>query len=85
MGLPIQHSLVQVGNAPPLGDIEAEGGGQLSSRRARSSVAPGAERRQQLPSLIERLVAVHHGGNADAAYGSQRCAMLLCTSAARVA
>ena len=74
--LPIQHSLIQVRHAPPLGNVEPEGGGQLCRGGGGHGVAPGAERNQQVPVFIKGKVAVHHGGNTDAAHGGQRRAVL---------
>ena len=44
--LPIQHSLIQVRHAPPLGNVKPEGGGQLCRCGGGHGVAPGAERNQ---------------------------------------
>ena len=73
----VQHSLVQVGNAPALGDVEAERRSQLLGRCAGDGVAPGAERHQQFAVGIKGQVAVHHGGNANAAHLGQGAAVFL--------
>ena len=39
-------------------------------------VAPGAERNQQVPVFVKGKVAVHHGGNTDAAHDRKCCAVL---------
>ena len=71
MCLAVQNGLVQVGDAPALGDIEAEEGGQLLRRRAGDGVAPGAERGKLAAVLTKGQVAVHHGADADGAHGGQ--------------
>lgn len=67
MRLAVQHGLVDVRRAPPLGDIAAQKPAQFIGRRAGGCVLPGAERHQKAPVLAERQIAVHHGGYANAA------------------
>ena len=67
MRLIIQHSLVVVSDAPALRDVKAQYFGKLVCRLARDGVAPGAEFSKLFSVLVERQIAVHHGGNADAA------------------
>lgn len=64
----VQHSLVQVGNAPALGDVEAERRSQLLGRCAGDGVAPGAERHQQF--------AVGIKGRSRASWRKCQCAHL---------
>ena len=75
VGFPVQDGLVEMGHAPPLGNVEAEGFGQGFGRPAGGGVAPGAEGHQQRPALVKGQVAVHHGRNAQAAHGGQRGAV----------
>ena len=70
--LPVENGLIQMGHAPPLGNVEAQERGQLLGRRTGDGVAPGAEGHQQVPRPVKGQVAVHHGGDADAAHGGQR-------------
>ena len=64
MLLTVQNRLIQVGNAPALGDIEAKEGRQFLRCLSGNSVLPGSERNQQIPVLVKSQIAVHHGGNA---------------------
>ena len=73
--LAVQHGLVQVRYAPPLGDVEPERRGQRFRRLAGHRVAPGAERHEQMARRVKRQIAVHHGRNADAAHRGQRLAV----------
>ena len=58
---------VQVGNAPPLGDVKAEQLGQLGRCLLGDGVAPGAELAELVALLVQGQVAVHHGGEAQGA------------------
>ena len=64
----VQNGLVQMGNAPALGNVEVQGGGQLFGSLAGDGVSPGAEACQLVAVLVKGKVAVHHGGNADGAH-----------------
>ena len=66
--LVVQNGLIQVGDGPPLGDVEAEGLGQLGSGVGGNGILPGAEGHQQIPVFVKGKVAVHHGGNAHGGY-----------------
>ena len=68
MRFPVQIRLVQVRNAPALGDVEAEELRELFRRLAGDGVAPGAKFRKLLCVPVEGQVAVHHGGYADGAH-----------------
>ena len=77
VGFFIEDGLIQVGDAPALGNIEAEQGRQLFGGLAGDGVAPGAELRQLLSVGVEGQVAVHHGGNANGAHGGELLAEFL--------
>ena len=72
----VQIRLIQVGNAPALGDVEAEELRELFRRLAGDGVAPGAKFRKLLCVPVEGQIAVHHGGHADGADGIERDAEL---------
>ena len=67
----VQNGLIQVGDAPALGDVEAEEGAQLLRGLAGDGVPPGAELRELLSVPVERQIAVHHGTDAQRAHGGQ--------------
>ena len=68
---PVQDGLVEMGHAPPLGNVEAETLGQRFGGRLGGGVAPGAEGCQLVAFPVEGQVAVHHGRNTQGAYGGQ--------------
>lgn len=72
-----EDRLVEVGNAPALGNVEAEELGQLAGGLQGRGVAPGAERNEQLVPRVERQVAVHHRRDAQRAHAAQRHAVAL--------
>ena len=72
MGFALQHGLVKMGHAPPLGDVEAEAPGEGCGGLAGGGVAPGAEGRKLPPGSVEGQVAVHHGGNAQRPHPGKR-------------
>ena len=76
MRFSVQQGLLQVGDAPALGDIEAEEGAQLRRRLPGHGVAPGAEGDEELARPVEGQVAVHHGGDADGPHGAELFAQL---------
>src|SRR5664279_6174365 len=65
----VQDGLVQVGDAPALGNTELEQCGQLLCCLGRGRVSPGSERDEQLPLFVERKITVHHGREAYGADG----------------
>ena len=71
MAFAVQNGLIQVGNAPPLRNVEGEKVCQGLRGPAGGSVAPGAEGHQQLSVFIKGHIAVHHGGNAHGAHGGK--------------
>ena len=73
----VEHGLIQVGNTPPLGDIEVEKPGQLLGSRAGAGISPGTERRQQLAVLVKYQISMHHGRKTNGANGFQRHAILI--------
>ena len=63
VGLPLLHGVVQVGHAPPGGDVVLEQLRQLRRGPFGKGVPPGAEA-AELPALpVKGQVAVHHGGD----------------------
>ncbi len=69
VGFLVQNGLVEVGDGPPLGNVEAEQGRQFRRRLPRDGVLPGAEGRQQVPVHVKSQIAVHHAGYAHGADG----------------
>ena len=65
--LAVQYCLVEVRNAPALGDVESEKFRQFGSSLLGYRISPGAERNQQIIILVERHVAVHHAGDSHCA------------------
>ena len=63
----VEDRLRVVRHRPALRHVELEKLGELGSSLGCHHVAPGAERRQQLASGIERQIAVHHRADADGA------------------
>ena len=63
--LPVEDALVEMGDAPPQGDVEAEEAGELGCGLARIGVPPGAEGRQHAAVGRKGHVAVHHGTDAE--------------------
>ena len=60
---PIQNRLIQMGNAPPLGDIETKQSGQFRRGLSCDRILPGAEGNKEIPVLVKGQIAVHHGGD----------------------
>ena len=77
VGFLVQDRLVEVGNAPALGNVELEQIGEFLCRLPGHGVAPGAKRDEQISVLIEGQVAVHHAAEADGANGLERGVVLL--------
>ena len=75
MRLPVQNGLIQVGNAPPLGNVEVQYLAELGGCFAGDGVAPGAEWCQLVAVLVKGEIAVHHGGYADCSNLRQRDAV----------
>ena len=69
--LAVQNGLIQMCDAPPLGDVEAEECGQLSCRCLGGGVAPRAEGHKEVIVGIKREIAVHHARDADRTKGGQ--------------
>ena len=67
--LGVEDRLVQVGDRPTQGNVEAEESGQLVGRASRVRVAPRAEGSEQAIVRVEGEVAVHHRGDTDRAVG----------------
>lgn len=65
MRFPVQHGLIQVGNTPALGNIEAKQGSQLFRGLFRHGISPGPELRQLVSLCVKGQIAVHHTGNAN--------------------
>ena len=67
--LAVQDRLIEVGDAPALGDIEIKERRQLFGGLAGDRVAPGAELGELIALAVKGKIAVHHRGDADRADG----------------
>ena len=74
--LTVQHGLPQVGDAPPLGNVETKQGRQFLRRLGSGGISPGPERFQLISIPVEGQISVHHAGDAHSAHGRQRNAKL---------
>ena len=70
--LTVNDGLIDMGDAPPFGDVEREELGKLVSSDRRRGVAPGTERYEQPAFVIKRQVSMHHRRDAHGAKGVQR-------------
>ena len=75
MVLAVEHRLIQVGDAPTLGDVILQKFGQPVGGRAGDSVAPGAEGGQLTAPGVKGQVAVHHAGDAHRPHSGKRHAV----------
>ena len=69
--LAVQDRLVEVRDAPPVRDVDAELRAEPLGGPTRVRVAPGAERREQRTVGVEREVAVHHRRHPEGADSGQ--------------
>ena len=67
MRLLVQHSLIYMGNAPPLWNIEVQHPCQLIRSLAGNIVPPGSKWYQQLVLFVKGQIAMHHGTYAHGA------------------
>ena len=67
MLLPVQDGLIEMSDAPSLGNIELKGFRQLHGRLFRDGIPPGPEGHQHLSVFVKRKIAVHHGAEAQRA------------------
>ncbi len=74
--LPVQDRLIQMGDAPALGDMEAEHLRKLVRSLSGNGISPGPKRRQKPPLPVKRKIAVHHAAESDASHLRQRHAVL---------
>ena len=76
MLLMVENRLIQMGDAPALGNVEAKECRQLLGGLARDGVAPCAKLCKLVAVLVKGQIAVHHGGDTNRAHGGQRHAEL---------
>src|SRR5436305_129603 len=72
----VQYRLVEMGNAPALGNIELEQIRELVCCLGSDRVSPCAKRDEQISVRIEGQIAVHHGAEADRANARDRGVVL---------
>ena len=72
MLLSVEDGLIKVGDAPALGDIETEQGGEHLGRLAGERVAPSQKGVKLVPLRVKSQITVHHARNADAPHRRQR-------------
>src|SRR5690554_3795626 len=77
MGFLVQYRLIEVGNAPTMGNVEleqfSEGRGSLRGR----GVSPCTKRDEKISVLIECHITVHHGAEANGTNRLQRSVVIL--------
>src|SRR5262245_47150179 len=73
----VQDRLVEMRNAPTLGNVELEQIGEFLCRLCSDRVSPCTKRDEQISVRIESLIAVHHGAETDGANGLERGVVLL--------
>ena len=66
-----QNSLIQMCNAPSLGNVEIKYRDQLLAGFGCLCISPGTERHQKFSGCIERHIAVHHSAESQRAQGGQ--------------
>src|SRR5919198_658117 len=76
MGFLVQYRLVEMGNAPTLGNVELEHIGEFLCCLCGDRVSPCAKRDEQISIRIECHIAVHHGAETDGANGLDRGVVL---------
>ena len=67
----IENGLVQMSNAPSLGNVVPEYLCQLPGGRACDGISPGAEGHQKFTFFIKRHITVHHGRKSNGTNGGQ--------------
>src|SRR5919198_4709214 len=72
MGFLVQYRLVEMGNAPTLGNVELEQIRELLCCLCGDRVSPCTKRDEQVSVRIECHIAVHHGAEADGTDGLER-------------
>ena len=77
MGFLVQYRLIEVGNAPTLGNVELEQFCEFLCCLSGYGVAPCTKRDEQISILIECHIAVHHAAEADGANGLERGVVFL--------
>ena len=66
-----QDCLIQVCDAPSLGNVEVEKGRQLLAGFLGHGISPGTEGHEKLSCCVERHITMHHTGKTDTADGRQ--------------
>ena len=61
--LVIQHRLLQMGNAPALGNIEGKQCGQYLCSLSGDSVLPSSKGHKHIPILVKSQLALYHSGD----------------------
>src|ERR1700722_3062330 len=77
MGFLVQYRLIEVSDAPTMGDIKLEQLSELLCCLRGRGVSPRTKRDKEISVLIECHVTVHHGAKADGANRPQRDTVIL--------
>src|SRR5215216_1481016 len=77
MGFLVQGRLIEMRNAPTLGNVELEQFRELLCGLCSDRVSPCAKWDEQIAIHIECHIAVHHGAETDSANGLDRGVVLL--------
>src|SRR5690349_5106744 len=72
MGFFVQYGLVEMGNAPTLGNVELEQIREFLCCLCGDRVSPCTKRDEQISVGIEWHIAVHHSAETDRANGQDR-------------
>ena len=75
MGFLVQDRLVQVSDAPALGNIKPEQLHQFFGGGSGNGVAPGPEGSKLVTIFVKDQIAVHHAGNPDGCNPAKRLAV----------
>ncbi|CCY84210.1 unknown [Clostridium sp. CAG:149] len=75
MLFPIQHGLIQMGDAPSLGNVVGKELRQLLCRLPGHGISPGPEGHEKVSVLPEGHIAVHHGADSQGTHVFQLCSV----------
>ncbi len=77
MGFLVQYRLIEVSDAPTVGDVKLEQLSEFLCCLRGRGVSPRTKRDEEISVLFECHVTVHHGAKADGTYSPQRDVVIL--------